>query len=166
MKFDHHHHHHSPAFTHHQPIDRPTVTVRKICIESALPTDTQLRITITDQDYDHHHHHNHNHRSLSPPQSTITITDHHHHHQHLPASTHHQLLQKCLRICHSRAQHAADATGLPAIADDSGLSVDALDGAYDITKAGAFKYWRSFSADFPGREDRDQGASYSAAKPK
>jgi len=42
----------------------------------------------------------------------------------------------------------------------------ALDGAYDITREGAFKYWRSFSADFPGREDRDQGASYQAAKAK
>ena len=44
--------------------------------------------------------------------------------------------------------------------------VAALDGAYDITRAGAFKYWRSFSADFPGREGRDQGASYQAAKAK
>jgi XTP/dITP diphosphohydrolase len=31
-----------------------------------------------------------------------------------------------------KARHAADATGLPAIADDSGLAVDALDGAPGI----------------------------------
>mmetsp|Transcript_8889 Transcript_8889/g.27781 ORF Transcript_8889/g.27781 Transcript_8889/m.27781 type:complete len:351 (-) Transcript_8889:161-1213(-) len=42
--------------------------------------------------------------------------------------------------------------------------VDAMDGAWDLTRPGAFKYWRSFSADFPGREDRDPGASYAAAK--
>jgi len=27
-----------------------------------------------------------------------------------------------------------------------------------------FPYWRSYSADMPGREERDQGASYSASK--
>jgi XTP/dITP diphosphohydrolase len=34
-----------------------------------------------------------------------------------------------------KAQHAAAATGLPAIADDSGLSVDALDGAPGVYSA-------------------------------
>lgn len=34
-----------------------------------------------------------------------------------------------------KAQHAAEATGLPAIADDSGLAVDALDGAPGVYSA-------------------------------
>ena len=41
---------------------------------------------------------------------------------------------------------------------------DAFDGAWVLTRPGAFKYWRSFSADMPDRESRDPGASYAAAK--
>lgn len=40
----------------------------------------------------------------------------------------------------------------------------AFDDAWKLTSAGAFPYWRSYSSDMPGRENLDQGASYSAAK--
>ena len=43
---------------------------------------------------------------------------------------------------------------------------DAFDGAWDLTRPGAFKYWRSYSADMPDRESRDPGAAYDAAKRK
>ena len=43
---------------------------------------------------------------------------------------------------------------------------DAFDGAWDLTRPGAFKYWRSYSADMPDREIRDPGAAYDAAKKK
>ena len=42
--------------------------------------------------------------------------------------------------------------------------VAAMDGAWDITRGGAFPYWRSYSADMPGRDGLDPGASYDAAK--
>ena len=42
--------------------------------------------------------------------------------------------------------------------------LDAFHEAWEITKDGAFPYWRSYSADMPGRENLDQGASYEAAK--
>lgn len=43
----------------------------------------------------------------------------------------------------------------------------AFDEAWIITKAaGVFPYWRSYSADMPDRENRDQGASYEASKKK
>ena len=40
----------------------------------------------------------------------------------------------------------------------------AFDEAWRITKAGAFPYWRSYSSDFPNRENLDQGASYTVKK--
>ena len=43
---------------------------------------------------------------------------------------------------------------------------DAFEGAWDLTRRGAFKYWRSYSADMPDRESRDPGAAYDAAKKK
>lgn len=42
----------------------------------------------------------------------------------------------------------------------------AFDGAWALTRESAFCYWRSYSADMPGREGLDQGASYDAAKTK
>lgn len=49
------------------------------------------------------------------------------------------------------------------------LSSDMLsvfDRAWELTKDGAFPYWRSYSSDMPNRETLDPGASYNAAKPK
>jgi len=40
----------------------------------------------------------------------------------------------------------------------------AFNGAWDLTKEGAFPYWRSYSKDQPGREELHQGAGYVAAK--
>ena len=40
----------------------------------------------------------------------------------------------------------------------------AFDEAWNITKVGSFPYWRSYSSDFPNREDLDQGASYTVKK--
>jgi aflatoxin B1 aldehyde reductase len=42
----------------------------------------------------------------------------------------------------------------------------AFDQAWELTREGAFKYWRSYSSDMPNRETLDQGASYNAAKTK
>eukprot|EP00929_Paragymnodinium_shiwhaense_P086594 TRINITY_DN47095_c0_g1_i1.p1 TRINITY_DN47095_c0_g1~~TRINITY_DN47095_c0_g1_i1.p1 ORF type:complete len:350 (+),score=91.87 TRINITY_DN47095_c0_g1_i1:71-1120(+) len=42
--------------------------------------------------------------------------------------------------------------------------VAAFDGAWEVTREGAFPYWRSYSSDMPGRENMHPGASYSAAK--
>lgn len=50
-----------------------------------------------------------------------------------------------------------------------GLSADllsAFDKAWELTEAGAFPYWRSYSSDMPNRESLDPGASYNAAKAK
>lgn len=40
----------------------------------------------------------------------------------------------------------------------------AFDKAWELTKEGAFPYWRSYSSDFPNRESLDQGASYTVKK--
>ena len=56
-----------------------------------------------------------------------------------------------------------------AAAEKDGLSQDmltAFDKAWQITKYGAFPYWRSYSSDMPNREALDPGASYNAAKAK
>lgn len=56
-----------------------------------------------------------------------------------------------------------------AAANKEELSVDmlsAFDKAWELTKEGAFPYWRSYSSDMPGRESLDPGASYNAAKAK
>ena len=44
--------------------------------------------------------------------------------------------------------------------------LNAFDKGWELTKGGAFKYWRSYSSDMPNRENLDQGASYNAAKTK
>ncbi len=49
------------------------------------------------------------------------------------------------------------------------LSLDmlsAFDHAWELTKNGAFPYWRSYSMDMPNREVLDPGASYNAVKAK
>jgi aflatoxin B1 aldehyde reductase len=40
----------------------------------------------------------------------------------------------------------------------------AFDKAWELTKAGAFPYWRSYSSDFPNQENLDPGASYTVKK--
>lgn len=42
----------------------------------------------------------------------------------------------------------------------------AFDKAWELTREGAFPYWRSYSSDMPDRESLDQGASYQANKVK
>lgn len=52
---------------------------------------------------------------------------------------------------------------------EGGLSNElcaAFDKAWDLTKDGAFPYWRSYSSDMPDRDSLDPGASYNAAKTK
>jgi aflatoxin B1 aldehyde reductase len=44
--------------------------------------------------------------------------------------------------------------------------LSAFDRAWELTKDGAFPYWRSYSSDMPNREALDPGASYNAAKAK
>lgn len=56
-----------------------------------------------------------------------------------------------------------------AAATKEGLSSEmltAFDKAWELTQAGAFPYWRSYSSDMPKREQLDPGASYNAAKAK
>mmetsp|Transcript_13446 Transcript_13446/g.21667 ORF Transcript_13446/g.21667 Transcript_13446/m.21667 type:complete len:99 (+) Transcript_13446:209-505(+) len=42
----------------------------------------------------------------------------------------------------------------------------AFDKGWELTRDGAFKYWRSYSSDMPNRDSMDPGASYNAAKTK
>lgn len=44
--------------------------------------------------------------------------------------------------------------------------LSAFDRAWELTKEGAFPYWRSYSSDMPNREALDPGASYNAVKAK
>lgn len=44
--------------------------------------------------------------------------------------------------------------------------LEAMDAAWHITKEGAFDYFRSYSSDMPGRDQRPQGAGYVAHGPK
>lgn len=56
-----------------------------------------------------------------------------------------------------------------AAATKEDLSADmlsAFDKAWELTKEGAFPYWRSYSSDMPNRDALDPGASYNAAKAK
>lgn len=60
-------------------------------------------------------------------------------------------------------------SGCLAAAKEGTLStkiLEAFDQAWEITRDGAFPYWRSYSSDMPDRENLDQGASYDAAKTK
>ena len=41
-----------------------------------------------------------------------------------------------------------------------------FDKGWELTRDGAFPYWRSYSSDMPNRETLDQGASYQASKIK
>mmetsp|Transcript_6164 Transcript_6164/g.17566 ORF Transcript_6164/g.17566 Transcript_6164/m.17566 type:complete len:162 (-) Transcript_6164:65-550(-) len=64
---------------------------------------------------------------------------------------------------------AACKTAAAAAESDSPLSDEllaAFDKAWDLTREGAFPYWRSYSSDMPDRETLDQGASYKASKVK
>lgn len=54
-----------------------------------------------------------------------------------------------------------------AAAEKGPLSQDVLasfDQGWELTKTGAFPYWRSYSSDFPNRESMDQGAFYTVKK--
>lgn len=57
---------------------------------------------------------------------------------------------------------ACDAAAEKGPLSDEVLS--AFDKAWELTKEGAFPYWRSYSSDFPNRENLDQGASYTVKK--
>jgi aflatoxin B1 aldehyde reductase len=66
-------------------------------------------------------------------------------------------LEENLNAC--RAAATSD-TPLPA------SIVEAFDRGWELTRGGAFKYWRSYSLDMPERDNLDQGASYDATKTK
>ena len=58
-------------------------------------------------------------------------------------------------------------TNLAACINDDALPpavLEALDRAWETASEGAFAYWRSYSADMPGRDGLDQGASYDPSK--
>ena len=81
----------------------------------------------------------------------------------VPAPKYRHLLQVCTTLAQLDANLDACREG----GDDLPASVvAAMDGAWDITRGGAFPYWRSYSADMPGRDGLDPGASYDAAKKK
>ena len=65
-------------------------------------------------------------------------------------------LEENLEACNAAAEKGPLSDELLAVFDQ----------AWDLTKDGAFPYWRSYSSDMPNRESLDPGASYNAAKTK
>ena len=59
------------------------------------------------------------------------------------------------------ASSAVQGSGKEGLPDEV---LQALDAAWMGCKADAFAFWRGYSIDQPGREEMDQGASYSVKK--